>query len=104
MGSFEKYMQQYDHEHSNVWNKVMHGIGIPCILAGIVAAAFTWWRVGLGLFVGGWALLFAGPRIEGNKPAFFQGVVYFLVGPLWILKEVKNALMGKATHSSGVEH
>jgi uncharacterized membrane protein YGL010W len=45
------------------------------------AARFqTPWRIGLLLSVGGWILLFAGHRIEGNKQAFFQGVVYFLVG------------------------
>jgi uncharacterized membrane protein YGL010W len=92
MSSFEKYMTQYDHEHANAWNKVLHGIGIPLIIAGIALLVLTFWRMGLALFVGGWILLFLGHRIEGNKPAFFQGVVYFLVGPLWIAKEIKNAL------------
>ncbi len=91
MPSFEKYMAQYDHEHTNPWNKVMHGIGIPIILAGIVLSIFAWWRIGLALFLAGWILLFAGHRIEGNKPAFFQGVIYFLVGPIWIAKEIKDA-------------
>lgn len=94
MASFEKYMTQYDHEHTNAWNKVLHGIGIPTILAGIILLALTFWRTGLALFVGGWILLFAGHRIEGNKPAFFQGVIYFLVGPIWIAKEIKQALFG----------
>jgi len=94
MSSFEKYMAQYDHEHTNPWNKVMHGVGIPLILAGIILSIFTWWRIGLALFVAGWILLFAGHRIEGNKPAFFQGVIYFLVGPIWIAKEIKDALFG----------
>jgi uncharacterized membrane protein YGL010W len=97
MASFDRYMRQYDHEHTNPWNKLMHGIGIPMIILGIVFACFTFWRTGLGLFVGGWVLLFAGHRIEGNKPAFFQGLVYFLVGPLWIAKELKDALLG-ASH------
>jgi uncharacterized membrane protein YGL010W len=66
-------MTQYDHEHTNALNKVLHGIGIPIILAGIVFLILTFWRIGLALFVGGWALLFLGHRIEGNKPAFFQG-------------------------------
>lgn len=103
MASFEEYMAQYDHEHTNPWNKVLHGIGIPMVLAGIVLLVLTWWRIGLALFVGGWILLFAGHRIEGNKPAFFQGVIYFLVGPVWILKEIKDALTGKP-HSSSAAH
>jgi uncharacterized membrane protein YGL010W len=96
MPSFEQYMTQYDHEHANVWNKVLHGIGIPVIIAGIVMLVLTFWRTGLALFVGGWILLFAGHRIEGNKPAFFQGVVYFLVGPVWIAREIKNALFRRS--------
>jgi uncharacterized membrane protein YGL010W len=99
----ERYMEQYDHEHTNGWNKVLHGIGIPIILAGIVLLVMTWWRIGLALFVGGWILLFAGHRIEGNKPAFFQGVIYFLVGPIWVAKEIKDAVTGKV-HSSDAAH
>lgn len=96
MGSLDKYMAQYDHEHTNALNKVLHGIGIPIILAGIVLLILTFWRIGLALFAGGWALLFVGHRIEGNKPAFFQGVIYFLVGPVWVAKEIKDALLGKS--------
>jgi uncharacterized membrane protein YGL010W len=101
MPSLARYMAQYDHEHTNPWNKVLHAIGIPIILAGIILAALTLWRVGLAFFVGGWTMLFAGHRIEGNKPAFFQGGVYFLVGPIWVAKEIVDALLGKP-HSSGV--
>lgn len=99
MSSFDRYMAQYDHEHTNPWNKVLHGIGIPIILVGIVVASLTFWKIGLAMFVAGWILLFAGHRIEGNKPAFFQGIIYFLVGPIWIAKEIKDALTGKS-HSS----
>jgi uncharacterized membrane protein YGL010W len=91
MVSLNRYMSQYDHEHTNPWNKLLHGIGIPVILAGIVLLALTHWRIGLSLFVAGWILLFADHRIEGNKPAFFQGAVYFLVGPIWIAKEIKDS-------------
>jgi uncharacterized membrane protein YGL010W len=94
MPSFSQYMLQYDHEHTNAWNKIFHAIGIPIILAGIVLSAFLHWKIGLALFFGGWILLFAGHRIEGNKPAFFQGLIYFLVGPIWIAKELKDSLFG----------
>ncbi len=99
MAGFDRYMAQYDHEHHNPWNKVFHAIGIPAILAGIVLLILLHWKIGLALFLGGWILLFAGHRIEGNKPAFFQGVIYFLVGPIWIAKELKEALLGRG-HSS----
>jgi uncharacterized membrane protein YGL010W len=97
--SLDRYMSQYDHEHANPWNKVLHGIGIPIIIAGVALAIFTFWRTGLVLFFSGWVMLFTGHRIEGNKPAFFQGVIYFLVGPVWIAKEIKDALFG-ASHRS----
>jgi uncharacterized membrane protein YGL010W len=100
VSNLEKYMSQYDHEHTNPWNKVLHAIGIPIILAGIILAIFAFWRIALALFVGGWILLFAGHRIEGNKPAFFQGVIYFLVGPIWVAKEIKDAILGTAGRST----
>ena len=100
MSSFEQYMAQYDHEHTHPANKILHGIGIPIILAGIVLLMLTYWRIGLALFFAGWILLFAGHRIEGNNPAFFHGVIYFLVGPLWIAKEIKDALQGQHGSSS----
>jgi uncharacterized membrane protein YGL010W len=102
MSTLAKYMAQYDHEHTNGWNKVLHGFGIPMIIAGLLFAVFMHWKIGLALFVGGWVLLLAGHRIEGNKPAFFQGVIYFLIGPIWVAKELKDALTGKPhePHSS----
>jgi uncharacterized membrane protein YGL010W len=102
MANLEKYMAQYDHEHTNVWNKMLHGIGIPIILAGIIVSILTFWRIGLALFVGGWILLFAGHRIEGNKPAFFQGLIYFLVGPIWVAKEIKEAVLGASGRSTAI--
>jgi uncharacterized membrane protein YGL010W len=99
MPAIDRYMGQYDHEHTNPWNRALHAIGIPAILSGIVLLALLHWRLGLALFVGGWILLFLGHRIEGNKPAFFQGPVYFLVGPLWIAKEIKESLLGRTSRS-----
>jgi hypothetical protein len=88
------YMVQYDHEHHSVWNKLLHGIGIPLIFAGLILLAFLKWRWGLGCFIGGWVLLLIGHRIEGNHPAFFQGPVYLLVGPIWVAKEAWEFLTG----------
>jgi hypothetical protein len=38
--------------------------------------------------------LFLGHWIEGNHPAFFQGPVYLLVGPIWVAKEAWEFLTG----------
>jgi uncharacterized membrane protein YGL010W len=45
-------------------------------------------------------MLFLGHFIEGNKPAFFHGLIYFLVGPVWIAKEIRDLLLGHPGESS----
>jgi hypothetical protein len=94
MPGLAHYMAQYDHEHNSVWNKVLHAIGIPLIFVGIVLLVLMHWLWGLASFVGGWILLLAGHRIEGNHPAFFQGPIYLLVGPIWVLKELWTSITG----------
>jgi uncharacterized membrane protein YGL010W len=98
MPGLASYMERYDHEHSSAWNKLLHGIGIPLIFAGIILLFLTKWFLGAILFFGGWIFLFLGHRIEGNHPAFFQGPIYLLVGPIWVAKEFWNFLSG--THAS----
>lgn len=99
MAAFQEYFSRYDHEHSNPWNRLLHGVGIPVIFAGLILILLSRWRLGLVLFAAGWVLLFAGHRIEGNNPAFFQGPMYFLVGPLWVAREVKKLLLGRPRRS-----
>lgn len=100
MATIQPYMEKYVHEHHNPWNKLLHAIGIPIIFLGIILLVLAQWRWGLVAFVGGWAMLFLGHKIEGNNPAFFQGPIYFLVGPLWVAKEIKQHLLGGAKHAS----
>lgn len=102
MPDLAHYMAQYDHEHSSAWNKLCHGVGIPMIFAGAILVILTKWLLGLGVFLGGWALLFVGHRIEGNRPAFFQGPIYLLVGPIWVAKEFWGFLTG--THRAPDKH
>jgi len=94
MPNLSQYMAQYDHEHESVWNKLLHGVGIPMIFAGLILLVLTRWILGVSFFLGGWVFLFLGHRIEGNKPAFFQGPVYLLVGPIWVAKELWTLLTG----------
>ena len=94
MPSLAHYMAQYDHEHSSGWNKLLHGIGIPLIFAGIVMLVLMKWIWGGAFFVAGWMLLFWGHKLEGNHPAFFQGPIYLLVGPIWVAKEAWEFLTG----------
>lgn len=100
LASLSEYMARYDHEHTNRWNKVCHGIGIPLVIAGLILLILLRWKLGLSLFVLGWIFLFGGHRIEGNKPAFFQGIIYFLVGPIWVANEIKDAFLKRGDDSS----
>lgn len=102
MPGLAHYMAQYDHEHKSIWNKLLHAIGIPLIFVGLVLLVLLHWRLGLASFVGGWVLLLVGHRIEGNNPAFFQGPIYLLVGPIWVLKELWTSVTG-ATQSGTAE-
>jgi hypothetical protein len=103
MPGLASYMAQYDHEHSSVWNKVLHGVGIPMIFGGFTLLVLTQWIWGSLLFLGGWILLLLGHRIEGNRPAFFQGPIYLLVGPIWVAREVWGFLSGTG-HSPAAHH
>jgi len=53
-------MAQYDHEHSSGWNKLLHGIGIPLIFAGLILFLFTKWIWGGAVFRGRLVFLFLG--------------------------------------------
>ena len=94
MPGLAHYMAQYDHEHSSGWNKLLHGLGIPMIFLGILLLILMKWKLGASFFVGGWIFLFLGHKIEGNHPAFFQGLIYLLVGPIWVAKEAWEFLAG----------
>ncbi len=94
MPNLAHYMAQYDREHESAWNKMLHGIGIPMIFAGIILLLLMKWFWAAGFFLGGWILLFLGHWMEGNNPAFFHGAVYLLVGPIWVAKEAWMFLTG----------
>ena len=79
---------------SSGWNKLLHGVGIPLIFLGIALLIFMKWIWGMSFFAGGWIFLLLGHRIEGNHPAFFQGPIYLLVGPIWVAKEAWEFLTG----------
>ena len=94
MASLTEYIARYEDEHHNSWNRVLHGIGIPLIFAGVILLILLRWKLGLALFVAGWLMLLGGHKIEGNHPAFFQGPIYFLVGPIWVAREIADVFRG----------
>jgi len=41
------------------------------------------------IFVLAWIGQFIGHKIEGRKPAFLTDLVFLLIGPIWVLKELR---------------
>src|SRR5687767_9439754 len=51
------------------------------------------WGVGLGLFLGGWALQFLGHALfEKTSPAFLKNLLHLLVGPAWLVERALGRL------------
>ncbi|MDX6611072.1 MAG: hypothetical protein QOD75_258 [Blastocatellia bacterium] len=87
----ESFIENYKAKHRHPLNKLMHSLGIPMIVVSLPFLFFNW-RWGLGLFIVGWILQFAGHAMEGNQPAFFRNPVYLLVGPWWLLRRAVAAI------------
>ena len=85
------FIDTYKSQHQHPLNKLCHMIGIPMITMAWLLFFFRW-RWALVLFVGGWILQFVGHAVEGNRPAFFQNPIYFLVGPWWLLRRAGEAI------------
>ena len=46
----------------------------------------------VAIFVGAWILQFAGHKMEGKKPSFFEDIQYLWVGPLFVLSKLFDKL------------
>jgi uncharacterized membrane protein YGL010W len=78
----------YEAAHRHPVNQATHAVGIPLIVASLVAWVWVPWWGALVMFVVGWIFQFIGHAAEGNSPKFFQGPIYLLVGPLWVALKV----------------
>ena len=86
--SWEDWIDQYQQSHQNKLNQLCHFFGIPMIAISIATMLFSffepvlfWW--GIGLFVLGWILQFAGHLAEGKPPEFLQDWRFLFVGLRW---------------------
>jgi uncharacterized membrane protein YGL010W len=64
------------------------GVVTGALFAGLVLAGRALpWTAGLALFLGGWALQFAGHALyERRSPAFLKNLLHLLVGPAWLVE------------------
>lgn len=68
---FAAHRQNYRDNHRTIGCKVTHMFGIPIIFVSLIVLFFSW-KLGLGMFVGGWILQFIGHYVfEGNRPVLF---------------------------------
>jgi uncharacterized membrane protein YGL010W len=81
----DEYLRVYEAAHRHPVNQATHAVGIPLIVASLVAWIWVPWWAAVAMFVVGWIFQFIGHAAEGNSPKFFQGPVYLLIGPLWVV-------------------
>jgi len=93
--SMNERVAQYAASHQHPFNRLCHTIGIPLITISLpLLLAAIWvpglWRLGLGLFVVGWIVQFAGHFVEGKPPEFFSDWRFLLVGLRWWFAKVRG--------------
>jgi hypothetical protein len=70
---FDRFVSKYREDHKNPVNSFLHlGVGWPMCAAAVILLPFRpLWSV--GLFLGGYVLMFAGHFLfEGNKPTILK--------------------------------
>lgn len=94
---WQKAIEFYDATHQHPTNRVLHTVGIPMIVGGVVgmlaAPRYTppWW-VANGSWTAGWILNFIGHAYEQGAPAFADDPLSFLAGPAWDFVRLKEKL------------
>ena len=44
--------------------------------------------ISASVFLLSWLVQFYGHKIEGRRPSFFKNILFFLIGPVWILRSL----------------
>ncbi len=52
------------------------------------------------LFILAWIFQFIGHKLEGKKPAFLKDIFFLLIGPIWIVKFLADAMGIKLFNSA----
>ena len=93
--SMEEWIAEYARSHQHPVNRACHTMGIPMIVISILllAAAVvipSLWRIGLALFLGGWAVQFIGHAVEGQPPEFLKDWRFLFVGLRWWVAKLQG--------------
>jgi len=51
-------------------------------------AAIPPWQIYVSLFVFAWLGQFIGHKIEGKRPSFLTDMIFLLIGPAWIVRNI----------------
>ena len=91
----DQWVDEYSDAHQNGFNQVCHTFGIPMIVLSLLLIPWglAWpicFKVGVGLFVLGWILQFAGHAVEGKPPEFFRDWRFLFVGVRWWLRKIRG--------------
>lgn len=69
---------------------------VMTVIVAIMAAAFIpllkiphFSSILILIFLLSWVAQFIGHKIEGAKPSFLTDILYLLIGPLWVLEEIR---------------
>jgi hypothetical protein len=92
-----KRLSKWLARHRHPVNFVLHMIGIPLAVAGLVMFFLTSWYWALGAILFGYVLQYVGHTVEGNDVGEwagikrFFGLPYVAVSPRWHLEEGTQA-------------
>jgi hypothetical protein len=105
---WQRAIEFYDETHQDPTNRILHTVGIPMILGGVVGMLATprytppWW-IANGSWTLGWVLNFIGHGVyEKGAPAFADDPLSFLAGPVWDFVRLREKL-GDVLGSASVE-
>lgn len=86
--------RHYDRTHRDPANRVLHLVGVPLMLSGVVGLLASrplrplWW-MSAGSFSLGWSMNLIGHALfEKNAPAFADDPLAFVAGPLWDARQL----------------
>jgi uncharacterized membrane protein YGL010W len=100
--SFEEKMAYYRSQHTTPGVRATHLVGIPAVAAALPLMVGRP-RMGVPLFIGGWALQVIGHKVfEKNSPALTKGLfTYQFCGLAFWCEEMAELIAGRSPLSGG---